>query len=220
VGALPWAEILRVDTKKPVNEITTIDVANILRPIWRKKPEAAKKIRLKIWRVFEHVGILLRDNYSVRLDRNPAEWRDLKALGFQKTQELSKGHYPSVYYNRMPDYISDLRTREGLASLALEFMILTVSRTQSTLEATWDQIDQSNAIWNVPIENLKDKKTRKHILRVPLSKRTLSILERVKPFRNSNYIFPGHKKDSSFSNMAFTQLMKRMHGNPHSWTDQ
>ena len=46
---------------RPVNEITTLDVAAVLRPVWRSKPEVARKLYPAIRRVFEHARILLRD---------------------------------------------------------------------------------------------------------------------------------------------------------------
>lgn len=44
-----------------MHEITTLDVAAVLRPIWRTKPEVARKLYPAIRRVFEHARILLRD---------------------------------------------------------------------------------------------------------------------------------------------------------------
>jgi hypothetical protein len=37
----------------PVHEITTVDVAAVLRPVWRTKPEGARKLYPAIRRVFE-----------------------------------------------------------------------------------------------------------------------------------------------------------------------
>jgi hypothetical protein len=56
---------------RPVNEITTVDVAAILRPVWRSKPEVARKLYPAIRRVFERARILLRDQARDRRARQP-----------------------------------------------------------------------------------------------------------------------------------------------------
>ena len=68
---------------RPVNEITTMDVAAVLRPVWRSKPEVARKLYPAIRRVFEHARILLRDQHGIAMPDNPARWDDLKAVGFE-----------------------------------------------------------------------------------------------------------------------------------------
>jgi Arm DNA-binding domain len=44
---------------RPVHEITTVEVA-VLRPVWREKPEVARKLYPAIRRVFEYARIRLR----------------------------------------------------------------------------------------------------------------------------------------------------------------
>ena len=67
---------------RPVHEITTVDVAAVLRPVWREKPEVARKLYPAIRRVFEHAQIRLRDDHGIAMPDNPARWDDLKAMGF------------------------------------------------------------------------------------------------------------------------------------------
>jgi hypothetical protein len=54
---------------RPVNEITTLEVAAVLRPVWRTKPEVARKLYPAIRRVFEHARILLRDEHGIDMPR-------------------------------------------------------------------------------------------------------------------------------------------------------
>src|SRR3954451_1174481 len=37
---------------KPVNEITTLDIERVLRPVWRAKPETGRKLLIRLRRVF------------------------------------------------------------------------------------------------------------------------------------------------------------------------
>jgi integrase len=46
--------------------------------------------------------------------------------------------------------MAKLREREAMAALALEFVILTATRTSEVLGATWAEVDLDKAIWTVP----------------------------------------------------------------------
>ena len=81
---------------RPVHEITTVEVASLLRPIWRTKPEVARKLYPAIRRVFEHARVLLRDEHGILMPDNPARWADLKAMGFETPTKLTRGSHPSL----------------------------------------------------------------------------------------------------------------------------
>ena len=102
------------------------------------------------------------------MPNNPARWEDLKAMGFEQPVQLSKGRHPSLPFNRMAEFMADLRCRDAGAARALEFLILTNARTDAVLKATWDQFDLVHSVWTVPLTNLKDRKHRTEGFRVPL----------------------------------------------------
>ena len=76
---------------RPINEITTLDIAGILKPVWNAKPEVARKLYPAVRRVFEYARIRLRDDHGVSMPDNPARWDDLKAMGFEAPAKLSRG---------------------------------------------------------------------------------------------------------------------------------
>jgi integrase len=43
-----------------------------------------------------------------------------------------------------------LRTQDGIAARALEFLILTAARTGEIIGARWDEVDQEDKIWVGP----------------------------------------------------------------------
>ena len=96
---------------RPVNEITTMDVAAVLRPVWRSKPEVARKLYSAIRRVFEHARIILRDQHGIAMADNPARWDDLKAMGFEAPAALSRELEFGRAQSGGPD--SDLGRRGG-----------------------------------------------------------------------------------------------------------
>ena len=189
------------------------------RPVWRKKPEVARKLYPAIRRVFEFARIRLRDEHGIAMPDNPARWDDLKAMGYEAPAQLSRGHHPSLAYQQMPAF---MRRRFGKGTQSplgcWKFLILTNVRTGAALAATWDEFDLDGSVWTVPLVNLKDKKHRKQAFRVPLSARAVEILREMQSARVSRHVFPGfHGK--ALSNMAMLTLLKRMNrGDQNGWT--
>jgi integrase len=201
------------------HEITTVDIAAVLRPVWRTKPEVARKLYPAIRRVFERARILLRDEHGISMADNPARWTDLKAMGFETPAQLSRGHHTSLPFNQMVEFMADLRTRDAIAARALEFLILTNVRTDAVLKATWDQLDLDQAVWTVPLVNLKDRKHRTEGFRVPLVERAVAIVQQMRQGQVSGYVFPGHAQGKPFSNMALLPLLQRMNAGEKKWLD-
>ena len=220
MGASSRRGVLRPLLERPVHEITTVDVAAVLRPVWRTKPEVARKLYPAIRRVFEHARVLLRDEHGIVMPDNPARWADLKAMGFETPAKLTKGSHPSLPYNQMPAFMADLRARDAVAARALEFLILTNVRTDAVLKAAWDEFDLDQALWTVPLANLKDRKHRKEGFRVPLVARAVEIVRQMQAGRVSRFVFPGQARGKPLSNMALLTLLKRMNsGADKKWID-
>jgi integrase len=205
---------------RPVNEITAVEVAAVLRPIWRMKPEVARKVYPAMRKVFDRARVILRDEHGVELSRNPADWSDLKAMGFEPPHRLTRGCHPSLPYAQMPDFIVDLRSREAVAARALEFLILTAVRTDAALKARWEQFDLDSAIWTVPLSNLKDRAHRSEGFRVPLSARAVEIIREMEAGGMGEFVFPGQKAGKPLSNMALLTLLKRLNSTrADKWLD-
>jgi integrase len=199
---------------RPVHEITALDVAAVLRPVWRSKPEVARKLYPAIRRVFDRARVILRDEHGISMLENPARWDDLKAMGFETPKELTKGNHPSLPHGQMSEFIAVLGARKATAALALELLILTNVRTNAVLQAKWSEFDLDKALWNVPLVNLKDREHRKESFDVPLSPRAIEIVKEMEKARVSVYVFPGQRKGQPLSNMAFLMLLKRMNAAP------
>ena len=84
------------------------------------------------------------------------QWRGhLDQLLPSRTKVAKVEHHAALPYDALPDFMRDLRERDGVAALALEFTILTAARTSETLNAAWDEFDCDNAIWIVTAERMK-----------------------------------------------------------------
>ncbi|MEK6724883.1 MAG: integrase arm-type DNA-binding domain-containing protein [Pseudomonadota bacterium] len=183
----------------PVAEIATAHVLKILEPIWQDKPETASRIRGRIETVLDAAKAR-----GYREGENPARWRGHIAQILPRRSRLTRGHHKAMPYEAIPAFVAKLREREAMAALALEFVILTASRTSEVLGATWAEVDLDNALWTVPASRMKAGKEH----RIPLSPRAVEILEAVKPLGKAS-LFPANKS-GKLSTMAMSMLLRRM----------
>lgn len=100
--------------KKPVDAISVDDVLAVLKPIWAKRPETASRVRGRIERVLNSAKAV-----GHRSGENPAAWRGHLENLLPRRAILSRGHHRALPWQEMPDFVSKLRTREGVAALAL-----------------------------------------------------------------------------------------------------
>lgn len=183
-----------------VNAIDTPDILKVLLPIWRTKPETARRIRQRIKTVFDWAKAS-----GFRAGDNPV---DGVAKGLPKQTER-RGHHAALPFDHVSAFIRDLRgVGVGEATkLALEFVILTAARTNEVLGATWDEFDLDQKVWTIPASRMKSK--REH--RVPLVDRPLEILQRLKVLAgNERLVCPGRQYGKPLSNMAFLMTLRRM----------
>ena len=118
-----------------MNDITTLDIAAVLKPVWTAKPEVARKLYPAIRRVFEYARIRLRDDHGLsRCQTILRAGTDLKAMGFEAPAQLTRGRHPSLPHERLPTVSANLRARDAIAARALEFLILTNVRTDAVLK--------------------------------------------------------------------------------------
>ena len=184
---------------KALSDVTTDDILGILAPIWVTKTETATRLRGRIERVLAAATIK-----GLRQGVNPAQWRGHLDCLLPQAKKLKKvRHHPAMPYKQLPQFIELLQGRDCMAALALEFCILTASRTSEVLLAKRSEV--SNEVWTIPAERMKAGKEHK----VPLCSRTNQLIimaERLDP--NSEYLFSNNCKP--MSNMALLALLKRM----------
>jgi integrase len=120
-------------------------------------------------------------------------------------KKLRVKHHAALPFDQIGAFMGALRSQEGMAARALEFLILTAARTGEVIGANWDEIDLRAALWTVPAERMKA--SIEH--RVPLSPRAVAIIRELGRTREG-YVFPGQKDGAPLSNMAMLELLKRM----------
>jgi integrase len=187
---------------RPVNEIDTAAVLEVLQPLWRSIPETASRLRGRIETVLDAArarGLIGQH------EANPARWRGHLDKLLPKRQKLTRGHHAAMPFADVPAFLAQLRERESVAALALEFTILTAARTSETLGAKWTEINLARKLWTVPAVRMKSG--REH--RVALSNRATAILEALAAAKTGEYVFPGQRLGKPLSSMAMEMTLRR-----------
>jgi len=191
---------------RPVNEIDTSAVLEVLQPLWKSIPETASRLRGRIETVLDAArarGLIGQH------EANPARWRGHLDKLLPKRQKLTRGHHAAMPFTDVPAFLVQLRERKSVAALALEFTILTAARTSETLGAKWTEINLARKLWTVPAVRMKS--AREH--RVPLSKRATAILEALAAAKTGEYVFPGQRLGKPLSGMAMEMILRRTKAN-------
>ena len=178
------------------------------------KAETASRLRGRIEKILDAAKAK-----GHRTGENPARWRGHLDHLLPKRQKLQRGHHAAMPWQDVPAFIARLRDSPSISSLALEFVILTASRTGEVMRsvrdgvvmgARWDEIDRDARIWTVPAVRMK--MAREH--RVPLTNRMLAILDEAEKVRSGPFIFPNARGNEPLSEMALEMLMRRLNAKP------
>ena len=188
--------------KMMVQDITVQDVLRVLEPIWQTKTETASRVRGRIESVLSWATVA-----GYRRGDNPARWAgNLKELLPAPAKLKGSANQPALQIDDAPQWLADLRKRDGMGNRALEFAALTAARSQEVRGARWDEIDLEAALWIVPAARMK--MDREH--RVPLSADAVAMLRALPRFKDNPLVFPA-PRGGEFSDMSMSAAMKRLH---------
>ena len=186
----------------PVADIDSKLVLKALEPIWNTKTETASRIRGRIESVLSWATTL-----HYRTGDNPARWKGhLDNLLPNPKKVHTTTHHAAMPYAEIGVFMVKLRAEEGIAARALEFVILNANRTKEAIRARWEEFDMEGGIWTIPGPRMKMKKEH----RVPLSQRSLEILDELEAMKLGQWVFPGEKPGKPLSDATILALLKRM----------
>lgn len=184
-----------------VSDIETSHVIGILEAIWTTKTETASRLRGRIESVLDWATVR-----GYRKGENPARWRghlDKLLPARAKVQKVE--HHAALDYREIGAFMAELKKAEGLGARALEFAILTATRSGEVRGATWSEIDMSAAVWTIPPGRMKAEKEH----RVPLSDDAIALLNALPRIAGTDLVFPS-AKNSQLSDMTLTAVLRRM----------
>jgi integrase len=188
----------------PVDAVDTAAVLTVLTPIWDRAPETASRLRGRIEAILDAARVLGHVDGN---RANPARWKGHLQKVLPKPRKLTRGHHAAMHYRDVPAFVARLRENPTAANKALEYAILTASRSGEVRGATWDEVDFKTATWTISSSRMKTE--REH--RVPLSDRAVEILRELKASQGENlHVFPGARPRQLLSEMAFAMAMRRL----------
>ena len=192
---------------KHVRDVGKPDVLAAIEPNWTTKNETMVRVRNRIEMVLSWAA---QRGYRPE-GLNPARWRgNLDAALPRPSKVNNRESFKAVPIGEAYAFMQRLKLVEGMSARALEFLLLTASRSGAVRLATWSEIEGD--VWNIPAEHMKA--SRAH--RVPLSPAAVALLDTVPRVDGIDYIFPG-RGDKPLSDMSLSQCMRRMkiEGVPH-----
>ena len=185
----------------PVADVDTGLVVKCLAPIWESKTETASRLRGRIESVLDWAT-----TSGYRSGENPAHWKGhLENLRATISRSSRTRNHPSLPWQRIAAFMAALRAREGVSARAVEFSILTASRSGEVRGARWAEFDLPGKVWTIPAERMKAR--REH--EVPLSDAALALLESMP--KDGDIVFAGIK-GQPLSDMSLTAVIRRMNG--------
>jgi integrase len=200
----------------PVAQIDTPLILHVLRPLWHSKAETLTRVRARIASVLDYAKAA-----GYRSGDNPAAQSVIGKLLPARGKIDPVEHYKAVDYHAVPAVLAELRKRDGTAARALEFLVITATRTSEVLRATWSEINLDEKLWVIPAERMKAG--REH--RVPLAPAALELLTQLPREAGNNFLFLAPQTGKPWSATALRNVMQRLgrsevpHGFRSSFSD-
>jgi integrase len=188
--------------KIAVADIDTPLVLKAIEPHWLVKNSTASRVRGRIEAVLDWAKIR-----GFRTGDNPAKWSN------HLDQLLPVGgsigavkHHVCLPYADVPGFVETLKRRQGVEPRALEFLILTASRTSEVLLARRSEIDFVTKTWTRPSAHMKAGVEHA----VPLTPRMIEILEGLPRGDDTSLIFEGSKAGHPLGRNALAKVVSVM----------
>ena len=189
----------------PVDQVTTADVLAVLKPIWTAKSVTAGRLRGRIETVIDAARVLGHIDQTGPTQHAGRDTSITCCPSQPSSREATTRRSP---YSDIPEFVQRLRAvqADNSSALALEFLILTATRTSETLNMTFDEIDFETATWSVSARADEDGKG----VQRPAIDRALAILKAQHETRGKNpHVFPG-RPTKPLSPMSLNMLLRRM----------
>lgn len=184
-----------------VRDVGLAHILAIVEPIWNTKTETASRVRNRVELVLDWATAR-----AYRDGLNPARWRGhLDKLLPARSKAQKVEHHPALSVEAMPGFMVRLREANGMGARALEFAILTASRSGEVRGATWAEMNLETKVWTVPAARMKAGKEH----RVPLSNRAVALLRSLPREVDNELVFPA-PRSGQLSDMTLSAVLRRL----------
>ena len=184
----------------PVDRISREDVLRVLTPIWRDKPEAARKVRQRVTATLRWAEAYGHAQHNIA-----AEGID----GALPAMPAVKEHLRALPYREVGAALGTVDGSDSSlsAKLCFRFLVLTAARSGEARGTTWAEIDMDAREWRIPGERMKAGAEH----RIPLSDAALAVLAQARTIRDadSDLVFPSPARAGRpLSDMTLTKVLR------------
>lgn len=200
--------------KRKARSVTEQDIERVLKPLWKNKPNVAKKAHTRLRTVFTKGKLLKYEVDPITVERVKERLGEI---------QIDPENITSTPWQDIPALFDQLATVYPDASgrMCLRFLILTVVRSDSARGARFSEIE--DGVWTVPAERVKGPKGKTKDFRVPLSTAALAIVDRARELSSdpeNGFLFPSPTNDRKpLSQNALINVLNDMGepGRPHGF---
>ncbi len=190
----------------PVAAVDTGLVLKCVEPIWKDKTETASRVRNRIEMVLGWATVR-----GYRTGDNPARWRGhLENVLPARSQIQPTDNHAALPYAEISTFMAALRERTAVPARALEFLILTATRSGAVIGARWEEIDLKAKLWTVPSSRVGAKITGNRPRRVPLADRAIEILRTMPREDRNPHVFVGKRAGASMGKSMMAKMLARL----------
>jgi len=198
----------------PILKIRPKNIHAALEPLWKGsgstpgRPKQVKRALMRIENVFDYAK-----TNQLYFAENPARWREKQTHLFGEFSNDRVNH-PALPYESMPEFMPALRQHQdsSVAAVALEFCILTATRSGEVRGMKKTELGPDNLYWTIPAARLKKGKRggerRDHI--VPLSPRAREIVNWRLKHTIGDYVFSAHGRNRPLDEKAMREILRKI----------
>ena len=190
---------------KPLDAIGPGDVLAVLVPIWSAKRETARRVKQRIGAIMKWA---IAEGHR---ESNPVD-----AIGAALPKNANhRTHFKALPHERVGSALATVRASGAwwATKAALEFLVLSASRSGEVRGMVWSEVDLDARTWTVPASRMKAN--RDHV--VPLPDRALAVLAEAREHADgSGLVFPS-VTGRAMSDSTLSKLVKELgiEGTPH-----
>jgi integrase len=184
---------------KPIADVATAELLEFLQKLYVELPETARRVRMRLDSVFDDAIMrgLCASNPALAIKKT------LMKFGGKRKRE----GFAALPWAKVPALAKQLAATPGAGASALEFALLTASRTGEVLGMDWREVDLHAHTWTVPGERMKGGEPHT----VFVSSRAMAILESMQQGAGKGLVFPGAGGEGKpLSNMALLMVLRRL----------
>lgn len=185
--------------KKPVTEINTIELLNLIKPIAQGgKIETARRLANDCKRVFNDLlalQIIVQNPAAMLIDLLPAQPEPVNLAHTTNPKDFA------VLLKAFDCYQGDFAVKQALSLAPLVFL-----RPHNIRFLKWEYIDFQSRLITIPAEQMKMSRPHK----VPLSEQALAIINKMQPLTGSKeLVFIAGNRDKALSENTLNLAIQR-----------